>query len=341
MKCTFATSANPEDIFPREPAEQSEGASHLILMGGSNLGRAKTELTRMGFTVTDLTKPGWTPTDYNVRSLVSDLQDMELKPNMGFVMDTLGNTSHRYEQLDGSLSLPFKVGGNYHMGGEVKVSSWETTRNVITKLKPIMEIIPGHITFISPLPRYVYSSCCEDPEHCLKVNTSPYIEDLIRESIALTNVCSSHIGQLGIRNVTVTNTVQGMMPACSGIREFSVAYRLLAAADGVHLTNEGYSKLAALIKNNCNNGDELKTAASPYSSGPASRGTRDSSTTPQPSSYFWRGFISPVGTPRPKNSTERYHLTHGGGKWTNSKPGPQNRNMPHPHPYRGRGRRGR
>ena len=57
--------------------------------------------------------------------------------------------------------------------------------------------------------------------------------------------------------------------------------------------------------------------------------------------YYWRGFTSPVGTPRPKNHAEAYKLTHGargGGKWPDPSSNNKNRNLGTP--YRGGGGRG-
>jgi len=156
--------------------------------------------------------------------------------------------------------------------------------------------------------------------------------------IALRSICASQLDSMGIQRYQVTDTIPGLLPACTGISEYSMTYRLIEASDGVHLTAEGYCRLASLITKYCEN---QNTAGASHLSGPRGQPTKGSGTSPN-SSYFWRGFTSPVGTPRPKNSTARYHLTHGGGKV--KAPGANSQAKKFTHPYRGAhggGRRGR
>ncbi|MFO0005243.1 MAG: hypothetical protein ACK559_29370, partial [bacterium] len=46
-------------------------------------------------------------------------------------------------------------------------------------------------------------------------------------------------------------------------------------------------------------------------------GTTAGPSSEKPGSYYWRGFLSPVGSARPKNSNNAYLSTHSGagGKW--------------------------
>jgi hypothetical protein len=73
------------------------------------------------------------------------------------------------------------------------------------------------------------------------------------------------------------------------------ALRHITAADGVHFTRDGYENLATAIHNTITSKDKL--AAVDSLAGNGRRGT-----------FFWRGFISPNGSARPKFSAAGYSV---------------------------------
>ena len=113
----FSIAIHPEAILEREPACNSEGAKDpgknltIILAGASNLGRLKPVFESQGATVVDLTKPGWMATPSNIESLRSELAALEDLENCAVVFDVFGNTAFKFKHVDGSLVLPFRVGG--------------------------------------------------------------------------------------------------------------------------------------------------------------------------------------------------------------------------------------
>ncbi len=113
----FSIAIHPEAILEREPACNSEGAKDpgknltIILAGASNLGRLKPVFESQGATVVDLTKPGWMAMPSNIESLRSELAALADLKNCVVVFDVFGNTAFKFKHVDGSLVLPFRVGG--------------------------------------------------------------------------------------------------------------------------------------------------------------------------------------------------------------------------------------
>ncbi len=70
-----------------------------------------------GKEVIDLTEPGWLPSPDNVFCIVNKVTAMDNVKNDLFVVDLYGNSDFRYEQYYGTMSLPYKSGGKFHMGG--------------------------------------------------------------------------------------------------------------------------------------------------------------------------------------------------------------------------------
>jgi hypothetical protein len=61
--------------------------------------------------VIDLTKPGWMITESNVESLKSEISALLSMEDVAIIFDLFGNTAYRFKHVDGSLVLPFRVGG--------------------------------------------------------------------------------------------------------------------------------------------------------------------------------------------------------------------------------------
>ena len=175
--------------------------------------------------------------------------------------------------------------------------------NQIKLFKPIFDSIDGEILFLSPNPRHLYNSCCMDTDHCTGVDTDTYIHSLLSATVSLRGVCKRGILSLGRKNVWVPNVFGKMIPACNGIKEQAIGWKELAAADGVHLVETGYAKMAAVLKDCI--GELLKRSQAPAPCSVSARAAK--------STYYWRGFMSPVGSTRPKNSHAAYMQTHRGG----------------------------
>jgi hypothetical protein len=83
-------------------------------------------LNKLGITVLDLSQSGWIPTADNIAKLAEKIREIPDNANIPVILDVLGNISFRYEQIDGSLALPFKAGGSTILGGK--------SRSVLTPL---------------------------------------------------------------------------------------------------------------------------------------------------------------------------------------------------------------
>jgi hypothetical protein len=106
LKCTFATSANPEDFSFGAPAEQESCLEKktIVILGGSNMGKTVPFLGNTAHTVVDYSLPGWVPTPVNIKNLADKLASTD--PDSVVVLDLLGNVVYRY--LNSTLAMPFK-----------------------------------------------------------------------------------------------------------------------------------------------------------------------------------------------------------------------------------------
>ncbi len=55
----------------------------------------------------------------NIVEMAEKLKNIECNETSMLVFDLFGNSSFRFEQFDGSFSMPFKQAGRYHLAGKI------------------------------------------------------------------------------------------------------------------------------------------------------------------------------------------------------------------------------
>jgi hypothetical protein len=123
----------------------------------------------------------------------------------------------------------------------------------------------------------------------------------------------------GLKNFSVPDIIKLSLPTCVGLPEYAAALKVHMKNDGIHFKASGYVCIAAGLSAHMGT---LK----PYNSGKKTAavlpisGARSS----RKQTFYWRGFVSPVGVGRPFNHKAAYLQNHptpsagrggGGGKW--------------------------
>ncbi len=197
-----------------------------------------------------------------------------------FVFDLFGNSSVRFEQFDGSTSLPFKSQGGFHLGGKVIVSPPDIFKKTIAAVIPIMlEKKDMPCVVVPPIPRYLFSRCCSDPGHCTNVNKADNCENLLSGFLQLRSGLIKTLVVAGITNFKVLDACCTTACATSANTKTRITdLKGVTASDGVHYVAAGYQNLAT-----CSQGCIRALLSAPPR--PV-----------KPSSHFWRGLKSPFGS---------------------------------------------
>jgi hypothetical protein len=227
--------------------------------------------------------------------VLGQLRGTTVPVNAAVVIDMLGNSSSRWKQEDGTLATAVKLGSGYHMPGEVTVCNDETFKKLIGIVAPFFSLSAGLSKIvIPPLPRYVFDTCCSQDTHCTNVRGEKHASEILNKADHLRNVMKGELNRLGVPNFRVTEGWTSIQGVKYPSREENVsALRHLTTADGVHFTRDGYENLANAIRNTVTSKDKI--AAVDSRAGNGRRGT-----------FFWRRFISPNGSTRPKFSSAGY-----------------------------------
>jgi hypothetical protein len=217
LQSDFGSSANSEELVLGEPAgggvaePNPSKKPRVIVIGASHCSRMCRELRMRNVDVIDLSVPGWMPTDGNVAKLIDDISILGNIDDCISVVDVLSNVTYRYEQYDGSLALPVKNDGIYHMNGKVQVCSRETVINTFLKTKGIFDSLPGQKIVLPPIPRYLFTPCCDNASHCTETGTPEHVQSPIESTLAIRRHMQDGLLKANINKCTVPDAIQKLV----------------------------------------------------------------------------------------------------------------------------------
>jgi lysophospholipase L1-like esterase len=331
----FRACGRPEIYLARadvndNPSENT--GQKVTLVGASNLGQSRPYFTDQQLDFVGVTVPGWTPSPENIQNMVSAVEEKGAD-SVAFVFDLFGNSSVRFEQFDGTSSLPFKSNGKFHLAGKTVVTSSEIFRKTVENIVPIIRAAGNKpCVVIPPLPRYLFSRCCGDKNHCTNADDKDFRETLLAGFVHLKNELIKHLVRLGVVNFKVMDSC--CVTACSTTANISDRLKELGRvynSDGVHFNADGHTNLAQRTIG-C-----LRTLLS-------TPRKKSNATT-----FFWRGFRSRRGSLANKSTVGKANWTGGGNvasnhvvigsrgrAWGGSSRGKSPNNSRGYHPYRRR-----
>jgi hypothetical protein len=141
--------------------------NHVVLIGASNMRRTIPFLKQAGITVTDLMQPSWLATPDNIDYIISSLNTICPGKDTMVILELFANSTFRYRQFDGTMALPFRSNNGYHMEGNVGACDDNTFLKLCGSLSGVLDACNDSIKIIiPPLPRYLYTSCCGNKNHC-------------------------------------------------------------------------------------------------------------------------------------------------------------------------------
>jgi hypothetical protein len=302
--CTnFRACPSPEKFLARATdtnylSKSETIVQKVVLCGASNLKYSVACFTDSSFSYLDNTVPGWMLTLENIAELLERVWVHSSERNSAFIFDLLGNTSVRYEQFDGSTSLPFKSQGKFHLGGDVVVCSPELFQKTVTAILPILrEKGDAPCVIVPPIPRYLFARCCNEAGHCTNASNADYAETLLTGFLKLRNELIRLLVSAGIKNFKVLDSC--CTTACTttaNTKNRLTNLKSVTAKDGIHYVAAGYQNLAVRSLS-C-----LRTLLS------------ESPCQSKPVSHFWRGFKSTRGSKRAITTRHSHSRGRGGSK---------------------------
>jgi lysophospholipase L1-like esterase len=172
MRDRLAVDLDPAPAFNRWPdismVQKSGAARTAMVVGSSHAGKLAAAMRRAGQHTEVVYESNWRATRDTVWDLAEKVRAKLDKTRIDVLVLCVLDNNIYYSLLDdGSTQAAVKDrDGNYHMVGDVIVSSKSAQHALFNLLLPLVESAGGKPCILcSPMPRYVTAGCCDDPSH--------------------------------------------------------------------------------------------------------------------------------------------------------------------------------
>jgi hypothetical protein len=162
-----------------------------------------------------------------------------------------------------------------------------TTKEVFEISVPCVKIV------VPPLPRHLYKPCCNNRKHSTNFKSEGYELNMLQATTHFRPLLKDAVAKMGVSKFFVLDGVGGTLgvPAsenCGAAAEIIQELKNYCGSDGVHYTETGYANLTRTLISAIN-GIRSGTVTKSVVDKQGISGKRGGGT------FFWRGFISPVG----------------------------------------------
>ena len=259
----------------------------FAMIGASHMRRIIPHILAKGFPVVDLTEQGWTLNTKNTQALSHLLPGVVDSPGCVLVMDLFGRTSTRFRQEDDSLSLAVKVGGGWHMPGDVMPIEDGPLTTQVSQVCSALDLGKGGPKIVlPPIPRYMFGGCCTNPTHAPNTRDENHGHNTLTNHIKHRKTIIKTLSDTGCKHFKVLDFISTYTQDHTLPSQKIDALRRITDRDNVHLTQEGYAKLADKI---IHEAEALTTTHKQLRNTPSKH---------KPGSKNWRGFIYTEGVGR-------------------------------------------
>jgi hypothetical protein len=167
------------------------------------------------------------------------------------VIQLLDNSVFECLTEQGDRILPKRgKDGKFHAQGVLRVIGKESLRELFMHMQPVFRAIKGFRGIIlSPLPRYIWHRCCENPSHITNSESPSFARDMGQGLKDLTVNLRNMVFMRKIRGVSVMNTVEalGIVPDSEGHSLDIERVLAIWGTDPVHPSPAAYRILAGKI----------------------------------------------------------------------------------------------
>jgi hypothetical protein len=240
LRGKLALALDPSPAFERGLGLQASSRRKVnyLIVGSSHASKVKEELERKGYSTALVYAANWRIDADSAEALASlvrstiQSQDPEI-----IVMQLMDNSFYFGRTDDGSMIAATKgKDGIYHLMGAVSLCSKELQLDYFRAMRPLLDAAEKRrVLLITPLPRYLAASCCDDRLHTTNRN-DPYFKQRLTTGLEeVRKNVKDFLYYEGRRNVKV------MDPAVD-IRGLEDGQTW--EDDPIHLTPAAYSKLA-------------------------------------------------------------------------------------------------
>jgi hypothetical protein len=292
----YGMGIDPNPTLERGSVTQGADMNKIrtVFVGASHMTRLADE---MGHDVVNLAFPGFRPKEQMLNEIASKLAELKLGKKDTVVVDLLSNVVFMGTNNDGLPTEATRAeDGSYHVVGSLTIAPPSLTKKILAGCSKLAHALKETGTvLVSPIPRYVFRKCCDNPEHIENFEDPELDEEVVlgleRVKKILQNWAIDHDLCFEIIDPTLLADTRDL-----GLRErtTSSGQRLWRLDDPVHLTTGGYRDIAQAIADSVVSGPAEDSASATGSSRNSQKRKRaESVVTKHPIPVAKRGATTP------------------------------------------------
>jgi hypothetical protein len=235
-------------LFDRAVKQEKSGGSGalvatdvMLICGGSNAQRLHKEMQEQGIAADLLHIPNLRVIRDTGEVIAAKIKEAIAKRRpASIIFQFLDNSVFQALTEEWSRIPPRKLDGRLHFDGDIVVADKAAMTRMLRICRPTFnatEDIPT--VMIGPLPRYVSSACCGDPEHMANRCTPGFLTKMKSELDGINRTIKEFLHNLGYNNIRA-------MDPWVGLGQLDV--KQIWGTDPVHIKREHLAKLVEGVK---------------------------------------------------------------------------------------------
>jgi hypothetical protein len=211
---------------------------NVVFVGASHAKRLASSFKALGAKVTIIDTPGWRSTPPAVAELQVKIRDaVKAMADPLIIFNVLDNSYYQAAGPDGTVAHLNKGNdGRYHVEGDLLCGPAEAAKRSFLQFSPLLRSLADlDKIFVVPLPRYLWSPCCDDAEHGQNVLEPGYTEAQLSDLDACHRLWKGLAHREKFRNLMICNAGRPLNNS------------LMWGSDPVHPLEEAYLGVAKYL----------------------------------------------------------------------------------------------
>jgi hypothetical protein len=164
------TQPSPPGLFTAAAKQRDHNKPNILLIGASHhVSREGDVLAERGYSVTICSTPGWVASPGSVEEMAAKVKEClpVLRPKDIVIVQCLDNSVYMSRSEEGGDLLPIRNDGSHHVEGDLSILiAKDRQYTVFNTILPILQLLTGwKVIFVTPLPRYLAFSRCDELTH--------------------------------------------------------------------------------------------------------------------------------------------------------------------------------
>jgi hypothetical protein len=244
INCLYNLSLGEQTVHDRLVEKSGPDMPRFVLIGGSHAINEAKALVDRGHEVITCAVGGWKPNKTASNVMATAVQEVcrELCEDDIIVLHCCDNIAFMSRTEEGG-DLPIRQfpNGKFHVDGDLLLAGRDRLHMYFKNMIPILKNLENRkVIFLTPMPRYVHSSCCNRADHTTNREEEGFEAGIVKGLTEVRGFYKDFLFTSGFRGFVVLN------PGLSVPAEDESGTKLWGRSP-VHPLHEGYNRIADLI----------------------------------------------------------------------------------------------